>query len=72
VFDGKHETLIPSGKPMPASAQYWSSDPRPSLRLYRGPSGTTEKDHFLGVSKQTSGDFRGLKMRFIRKVPAFS
>ena len=36
TFFGKRKTLIPPGKPVPAVAQYWSSDPRPRLTLYRG------------------------------------
>jgi hypothetical protein len=45
VSDGETNTMIPAGRPVPAIAQYWNSDPRPGLRLYRGTAG---KDHFLG------------------------
>jgi hypothetical protein len=48
TFYGKREILIPSGKPVPAVAQYWSSDPRPGLELYRGASTPDGKEHFLG------------------------
>ena len=48
TFYGKRETLIPAGKSVPAVAQYWSSDPRPRLTLYRGASPPEGKDHFLG------------------------
>jgi hypothetical protein len=48
TFYGKRKTLIPPGKPVPAVAQYWSSDPRPRLTLYRGASETEGKEHFLG------------------------
>src|SRR5262249_33527604 len=36
---GQRKTLIPPGRPVPAVAQYWNSDPRPWLALYRGPIG---------------------------------
>jgi hypothetical protein len=48
MFSGKRQTLIPAGKPVPAVAQYWSSDPRPRLTLYRGASGSDGEDHLLG------------------------
>jgi hypothetical protein len=48
IFHGKRQTLIPSGRPVPAIAQYWSSDPRPRLTLYRGDSASEDTDHFLG------------------------
>jgi hypothetical protein len=48
IFAGKRQTLIPPGRPIPAVAQYWSSDPRPKLRLYRGASASEDTDHFLG------------------------
>ncbi len=48
TFYGKRQTLIPPGKPVPAVAQFWSSDPRPRLTLYRGASGSEDEDHFLG------------------------
>ena len=48
TFYGKRETLIPPGKPVPAVAQYWSSDPRPRLTLYRGASAPDGKEHLLG------------------------
>ncbi len=48
ISHGKRQTLIPTGRLVPATAQYWSSDPRPRLTLYRGASGSEETDHFLG------------------------
>lgn len=48
TFYGKRETLIPPGKPVPAVAQFWSSDPRPRLTLYRGASAPDGKEHCLG------------------------
>ena len=48
TFYGKRETLIPAGKAVPVAAQYWSSDPRPRLTLYRGAGESEAKDHFLG------------------------
>ena len=45
---GERKTLIPPGKAVPAVAQYWNSDPRPRLTLYRGASGSDVEDHFLG------------------------
>lgn len=47
-FYGKRETLIRPGTLVPAVAQYWSSDPRPRLTLYRGASAMDGKEHFLG------------------------
>ncbi|MBI2929748.1 MAG: HEAT repeat domain-containing protein [Verrucomicrobia bacterium] len=48
IFHGKRQTLIPPGRPVPAIAQYWNSDPRPRLTLYRGASASEDTDHFLG------------------------
>lgn len=48
VFHGKRQTLIPPGRPVPAIAQYWNSDPRPRLTLYRGANGSEDTDYFLG------------------------
>ena len=48
TFYDKRKTLIPPGKPVPAVAQYWSSDPRPRLTLYRGAGAPEGKEHFLG------------------------
>jgi len=45
---GERHTLIPPGRPVPALAQYWSSDPRPYLSLYRGAVGSEREDQFLG------------------------
>jgi hypothetical protein len=45
---GKRQTLILPGKVIPAVAQYWNSDPRPSVKLYRGDKGNDANDHFLG------------------------
>jgi len=48
VFHERRQTLIPPGRPVPAVAQYWNSDPRPRLTLYRGSSASEDTDHFLG------------------------
>ena len=45
---GQRKTLIPPGKSVPAVAQYWNSDPRPRLTLYRGASGSDAEDYLLG------------------------
>lgn len=47
MFHGQRQTLIPPGRPVPAIAQYWNSDPRPRLTLYRG-RGSEDADYFLG------------------------
>jgi hypothetical protein len=44
----KRRTLIPPGTPVPAVRQYWNSDPRPRLSLYRGASESEGEEHFLG------------------------
>jgi hypothetical protein len=48
IFQGKRRALIPPGRTVPAIAQYWNSDPRPKLVLYRGAPETDEGDQFLG------------------------
>ena len=48
MFHGRRQTLIPAGRPVPAVAQYWSSDPRPGLTLYRGPGDSEDADLLLG------------------------
>jgi len=48
TFSGERKTLIPGGKSVPAVAQYWSSDPRPLLTLYRSALRVGAEDHFLG------------------------
>jgi hypothetical protein len=48
VFNGKRQTLIPAGRSVPAVGQYWNSDPRPQLTLYRGDSTSDANDHPLG------------------------
>jgi hypothetical protein len=48
MFHGKRQTLIPPGRSIPAIAQYWNSDPRPRLTLYRGASDSEDADLFLG------------------------
>jgi hypothetical protein len=48
LYYGKRTTLIPVGKNVPVLYQYWNSDPRPRLSLYRGATNSDEKDHFLG------------------------
>ena len=36
VFNGERRTLIPAGKAVPCLAQFWDSEPRGVLHLYRG------------------------------------
>lgn len=48
TFLGERETLIRAGRSVPAIAQYWNSDPRPHLTIYRGVEGQDETDNFLG------------------------
>ena len=48
MFNGERHTLIRPGTPVPRVTQFWSSEPRAPLSLYRGESGTTAQDHFLG------------------------
>jgi hypothetical protein len=48
VFNGKRRPLIPKERTLPTSGQYWNSDPRPRLTLYRGSPDSDEADHFLG------------------------
>jgi hypothetical protein len=49
MFLGNRKTLIAAGKAIPAVAQYWNSDPRPRLTLYRGIDGQDQNDHPLGA-----------------------
>ncbi len=60
TFYGKRQTLIPPGKAVPTEAQYWSSDPRPRLALYRGAEADDGKEYFLGefevLVRPESGD----------------
>jgi hypothetical protein len=48
TLSGQRKTLIPPGKSVPAVAQYWNSDPRPRLTLFRAANGLDGEDHFLG------------------------
>lgn len=48
VFLGTRKILIPPGRSVPTLAQYWNSDPRPKLSLYRGATESDRTDHFLG------------------------
>jgi len=48
VFGGKRRTLIPKDRTIPTLGQYWNSDPRPMLTLYRGSPDSDDADHFLG------------------------
>jgi HEAT repeats len=45
---GQKRILMKTGRTVPALAQYWSSDPRSGLTLYRGASDSDEADHVLG------------------------
>lgn len=48
IINGKRRSVIPPGRAVPAVVQFWNSDPRPKLTLYRGPSASEDADHFLG------------------------
>ena len=48
LWYGKRQTLIPAGKFVPCLGQYWNSDPRPRLTMYRGSSASDGKEHLLG------------------------
>jgi HEAT repeats len=48
IINGKRRSVIPLGRAVPAVAQFWNSDPRPRLTLYRGPSASEDADRFLG------------------------
>ena len=48
AFHGKHQILVPAGTSLPAVRQYWNSDPRPRLTIYRGASTTDANDRLLG------------------------
>ena len=47
-FSGERKPLIHAGKAVPTGGQYWNSDPRPFLSLYRGDKLSDENDTFLG------------------------
>jgi hypothetical protein len=48
LWYGKRQILIPAGKAVPCLGQYWNSDPRPRLTMYRGSSATNNQELFLG------------------------
>jgi hypothetical protein len=48
VYRGKRQTLIAPGRQLPTLSQYWNSDPRPGLTLYRGAADSEAADHYLG------------------------
>jgi hypothetical protein len=48
IINGKRRSVIPPGRAVPVVVQFWNSDPRPRLTLYRGPSDSEDADHFLG------------------------
>jgi hypothetical protein len=48
TINGKRQSVIPPGRAVPAVVQFWNSDPRPRLTLYRGPSASEDADRFLG------------------------
>lgn len=48
LYYGKRQALVPEGMPVPGLRQFWNSDPRPRLTIYRGSRESEEKDHFLG------------------------
>jgi hypothetical protein len=48
LWHGKLQILVPAGKTVPCLGQYWNSDPRPRLTMYRGSSATNNQELFLG------------------------
>ena len=48
AFKGEQRTLIPAGAALPVVRQFWNSDPRPRLALYRGAGGPEGNAQFLG------------------------
>jgi hypothetical protein len=49
LYYGKREPLVREGRPVPCLSQFWSSDPRPKLTVWRGASTATNRmEHFLG------------------------
>jgi hypothetical protein len=49
AYHGKHQILVPAGTSVPAVRQYWNSEPRPRLTIYRGASTTDANDRLLGA-----------------------
>jgi hypothetical protein len=43
LFHGKRDVLVPISSAVPVVRQYWSSDPRPRLTLYRGANASVAK-----------------------------
>ena len=48
VFNGERRTLIRPGRTIPCLAQFWDSEPRGPLSLFRTRSGATAAEHSLG------------------------
>jgi hypothetical protein len=48
LVSGQRRTLIPAGSRVPVVRQYWSSDPRPRLSLFRGSDAQDGADEHLG------------------------
>ena len=48
TLHGMTKTLIAANRQLPVVAQYWSSDPRPKLMIYRGHTNSEENDTLLG------------------------
>jgi hypothetical protein len=48
AYHGKHQILVPAGTSVPAVRQYWNSDPRPRLTIYRGAGTNDANDRLLG------------------------
>jgi len=48
LFHGQRQILVPAGEPVPCLGQYWNSDPRPRLTMYRGASAADGQELLLG------------------------
>lgn len=48
LYNGERRTLIRPGTGVPCVGEFWNREPRLPLKVYRGTSPTTAKDHFLG------------------------
>lgn len=49
LYEGQRKVLVPSGNTVPTLRQYWNSDPRSHLTLFRGTPEPGAEDNFLGT-----------------------